>query len=152
MSDLIYPISKKGSLGASANGGPIDWDADPIYCMLVNSTYVGTSLATLKTHDFINDVQANEIIGTGYTAGGVQLSGAAIVTSGDSQAIDFTDPSWASATITARGAVIYKRVGADLSTPADDPVLLLLDFGADKTSTGGTFTVVLNSGGLYQLT
>lgn len=78
----------------------------------------------------------NEITGTGYTAGGVTLAGYTRSTSGTTAWIDWTtDPSWASATITARGAVIYNSTNANKA-------LCVLDFGADQTSTNGTFTIV----------
>ena len=48
--------------------------------------------------------------------------------------LDFADTTWANATITARGALIYKSGGSN-------PAVAVLDFGADKTSTAGDFTV-----------
>ena len=79
----------------------------------------------------------NEVSGTGYTAGGEDLTvtGGAVSTSGTTAFIDFSDVSWTAATITARGALIYN------STVAGDPAVAVLDFGSDKTSTAGTFTV-----------
>lgn len=79
-----------------------------------------------------------EISGTGYTAGGNTLSvtGAAVSTSGATAFVDFADSVWGSATITARGAVIYN------SSVAGNPSVAVLDFGADRTVTAGTFTVV----------
>lgn len=145
MADLVYPFFKRALLGGT--GGPIDFDADTLKCMLVNSTYVGTALATLKTHDFINDVSANEISGTGYTAGGQTLTSPTITASGDNYVFDAADPSWATSTITARGAVLYKDTG----NVATSPVICLLDFGSDKTSSGGTFQVVFNASGVLQV-
>jgi len=152
MSDLIYPLNKQAMLGDATYGGPIDWDADPIFMMLVNSTYVGTALATLKTHRWRSDVTSNEVSGTGYTAGGIQLASIAYLTATDARSVDCNDVSWAASTITAAGAVIFKRVGADMTTPGDDPILLLLDFSGNKSSSGGSFTVVINASGLFQLT
>ena len=79
-----------------------------------------------------------EISGTGYTAGGNTLSvtGTTVSTSGTTAFVDFADSVWGSATITARGAVIYN------SSVAGNPSVAVLDFGADRTVTGGTFTVV----------
>ena len=79
----------------------------------------------------------NEVSGTGYTAGGETLTvtGGAVSISGTTAFIDFSDVSWASATITARGALLYN------DTVAGDPAVAVLDFGADKTATSGTFTV-----------
>lgn len=77
---------------------------------------------------------AGEATGAGYTAGGVNLSGFAVTDTGGVACLDFADPSWSNATITARGALIYN------STRANKAVAVL-DFGADITSTNGTFTV-----------
>lgn len=153
MSDLVYPKGKGAQLGLAGNQGPVDWDADPIYAMLVNATYVAIALATLKGHQWRSDVTSasGEVSGTGYTAGGQQLTSPTITASGDNYVVDFADPVWASASITARGVVLFKRVGADLTTPGDDPLLALYDFGADKTASGGNFQVVFNASGVLQL-
>jgi hypothetical protein len=79
----------------------------------------------------------NEVVGAGYVAGGATLSGFTTGASGSTVWIDWTsDPSWASATITARGAMIYNSTRSNKS-------VAILDFGADKTSTNGTFTIQL---------
>lgn len=79
----------------------------------------------------------NEVSGTGYTAGGEDLTvvGGAVSTSGTTAFIDFSDVSWTTATITARGALIYN------SSVVGNPAVAVLDFGSDKVSSGGTFTV-----------
>lgn len=80
---------------------------------------------------------ANEVIGIGYTAGGVTLSGFNVTTSGTTAILDFTtDPSWANATITARGALIY-------NSSKSNKAVYVLDFGSDITSTNGTFAITL---------
>lgn len=76
----------------------------------------------------------NEVVGTGYTAGGNTLTGNAISYAGTTAWITFSDSSWTTATITARGALIY-------DSSASNAAIAVLDFGADKTSTAGTFTV-----------
>ena len=95
-----------------------------------------TSSATLSAATTAYSA-TNEVSGTGYTAGGETLTvtGGAVSISGTTAFIDFSDVSWASATITARGALIYN------DTVAGDPAVAVLDFGADKTATSGTFTV-----------
>jgi hypothetical protein len=77
----------------------------------------------------------NEVSGTGYTAGGNTLTTVAPTSSGTTAFLDFNDTTWSTATITARGALIYN------STQSDKAVAVL-DFGADKTSTAGDFTIV----------
>lgn len=78
----------------------------------------------------------NEVSGTGYSAGGGTLSKVNPSTSGTTAFTDFGDLTFSSATITARGALIYN------DTAAGDPAVVVLDFGADKTSTSGDFTIV----------
>lgn len=79
----------------------------------------------------------NEVSGTGYTAGGNTLTiSTNPTTSGTTAYLDFADTTWAAATITARGALIYKADGVT------DPAVAVLDFGADKTSTAGDFSIV----------
>lgn len=76
----------------------------------------------------------NEVSGTGYTAGGNTLTVVAPTTSGTTAYLDFADTTWSTATITARGALIYKSGGTN-------PAVAVLDFGGDKTSTAGDFTI-----------
>ncbi len=78
----------------------------------------------------------DEVTGTGYTAGGNTLTRIDPTSSGTTAFTDFADTTWSSSTITARGALIYN------STAAGNPAVVVLDFGADKTSTNGDFTVV----------
>jgi hypothetical protein len=77
---------------------------------------------------------SNEVTGTGYTAGGNTLTGATVTLTGTTAFVDFSDTSWSTATITARGALIY-------NSSKSNKAAIVLDFGSDKTSTGGTFTI-----------
>lgn len=93
-----------------------------------------TSSATLSAATTAYSV-TNEVSGTGYTAGGNTLTiSANPATSGTTAFLDFADTTWSAATITARGALIYKDGGGN-------PAVAVLDFGADKTSTAGDFTI-----------
>jgi len=78
----------------------------------------------------------DEVSGTGYSAGGGTLTNVTPTTSGTTAYGDFDDLTFSTATITARGALIYN------DTAAGDPSVVVLDFGADKTSTAGDFTIV----------
>ena len=79
---------------------------------------------------------SNEVTGTGYTAGGNTLTISTVPTStGTTAFLDFSDTTWTSSTITARGALIY------LANGTTNPSVAVLDFGADKTSTAGDFTI-----------
>ena len=81
----------------------------------------------------------NEVAnGNGYATAGATLSGYAAAQYGDAATIDFTsDPSWAAASFTARGCMIYD------DTHASKVPIAIIDFGADYTCTNGTFTVTL---------
>ena len=79
---------------------------------------------------------SNEVTGTNYTAGGNTLTRVDPTSSGTTAFTEFADTTWASSTITARGAMIYN------DTAAGNPAVVILDFGSDKTSTNGDFTVV----------
>ena len=79
---------------------------------------------------------SNEVSGTGYTAKGGALTRVDPSTSGTTALTDFADLTFSTATITARGALIFN------DTAAGDPSVVVLDFGGDKTSTAGDFTIV----------
>lgn len=79
----------------------------------------------------------NEVGNSGsYAAGGGALTNVTPTTSGTTALTDFADLTFTSATITARGALIYN------DTAAGDPAVVVLDFGSDKTSTAGDFQIV----------
>lgn len=75
----------------------------------------------------------NEVVGTGYTAGGKTISATSVL-DGDVAIMDFPDTTWTTATITARGAMIYESA-------AGNPAVAVYDFGSDKTSTASDFVV-----------
>ena len=95
-----------------------------------------TSSATLnKSTTAYASSGLNEVAnGNGYTSGGVALTEVTPSLDGDTAITDFADASFTSATITARGALIY-------NDDQSDKAVCVLDFGADKTSTSGTFTI-----------
>lgn len=109
-------------------GGTHDLDTDTIKIALF------TSSATLDASTTAYST-TNEVVGSGYTAGGNTLAGATISLSGSTAIVDFTDTTWSSATITARGALIYNSSKANRA-------IAVLDFSTDKSSTSGDFTVV----------
>jgi len=82
----------------------------------------------------------NEVAASGsYVAGGGTLLKLGVSTSGTTALTDFADLSFTTATITARGALIYN------DTATGDPTVAVLDFGSDKTSTSGTFSIIFPS-------
>lgn len=80
---------------------------------------------------------SNEVTNSGsYSAGGGTLTNVTPTTGGTTAFTDFDDLSFTTATITARGALIYN------DTATGDPTVVVLDFGTDKTSTAGTFQII----------
>ena len=102
--------------------------ADTMYMALYTSSATLDATTTAYT-------ATNEVSGTGYSAGGQALTTVAPTSSGTTAYLDFNDETWTSSTITARGALIYNSTQSNKS-------VAVLDFGADKTSTAGDFTVV----------
>ena len=80
---------------------------------------------------------SNEVSGTGYSAGGNTLTISTNPTNGGSGTtvfLSFSNTTWTSSTITARGALIYKSGGTN-------PSVAVLDFGSDKSSSNGDFQI-----------
>mgnify|MGYP003132822836 CR=1 FL=1 len=78
---------------------------------------------------------SQEVSGTNYTAGGAALTNVTPSSTGTTAVTDFSDLTFSTATITARGCMIYNDTNSDKSVAT-------IDFGGDKTSTAGDFTVV----------
>jgi hypothetical protein len=96
-----------------------------------------TNTATLNAATTAYTASGEVPNGGGYTARGVAMGN---VTPSISGVVAFTnfapDPSWLTATFTARGALIF-------NTSKTDRSVAVLDFGSDKTVSAGTFTVVM---------
>lgn len=125
--------------------GSIDLDTDTIKVALVTSSYTPDQ----DTHDFFDDV-TNEVAASGtYSAGGGTLANKTVTTdTTDNEGVfDADDLSFTSATITARAAVIYKSTG----TAGTSPLIAYIDFGADKISDAGTFTISWAAEGILNL-
>ena len=81
----------------------------------------------------------NEVVGTGYTAGGNTLTNVTPTSSGTTAYTSFNSPTtWTTSTITANGALIYNST----STGATNKSIVVLAFGSNKTSTAGDFSIV----------
>ena len=140
MASGLYAIT---FLNALKNDLAVDLDdttADRFKVMLVTSAYT----PDFGTHDFKADV-TNEVTGTGYSAGGESLTSVTLTQSGGTITFDADDVTWASSTITARGAVVYD------DSLVNDPLIAYIDFGADKSSSAGDFVLSFNASGIFTL-
>jgi len=139
MANLIYDSFKGGM------NGDFDWDdaGQAIKVMLVQSGY-----SPVNTHDFKSDI-TNEASGTNYSAGGQTLNGRSVtIDNGNNKAVyDATDALWASSSVTARGAVIYKDTG----NASTSPLVGYVDFGSDKQSINGDFTIQWSADGIFTI-
>lgn len=123
---------------------PVDFDTDTIKVALATSAYTPNQ----DTHDYFDDV-TNEVVGTGYTAGGATLASPVVTldTANDRVDFDAADTSWTTSTITARYGIIYKSTG----TASTSPLIGIIDFGSDQISSAGTFLIQWNASGILRL-
>ena len=110
--------------------GEMDFSADSSQTFKI-ALYTSSADLSASTTAYAT---TNEVSGTGYTAGGNTLTVVAPTPSGTTAYLDFADTIWNSATITARGALIYRST-------TGNPAVAVLDFGADKSTTGGAFEI-----------
>lgn len=136
-----------GNAVKAAFNKEIDFDSDSIKVALVSSAYTPNQ----DTHDYWDDVSANEVTGTGYTAGGQALASKTVTydAANNVTILDAADAVWSASTITARYAVIYDDSGA---TAAQKALLGYVDFGSDQSSTNGNFTVTWDATGIVRIT
>lgn len=139
MADVIY-----NSFKSNIMNGSLDLDTDTIKVALVTSTYTPNQ----DTHEDFADV-TNEVSGTGYTAGGNALANKTVTKDNtDNEGVfDADDVTWASSTITARGAVVYKDTGV----ASTSLLICYLDFSTDQSSSSGDFTIQWNAEGIVNL-
>ncbi len=136
---LWYGLGVSEQYGTTA-ANRVDWVTDTIKVALVTSAYTPNQ----DTHDFWNDVSANELAaGNGYTTGGNALASKTRTydTASNTVRLDAADATWTfSATKTFRYAVVYKDTG----TAATSLLLAYIDFGADQ-AINGTFNIVFDA-------
>ena len=98
--------------------------------------YTNSATFTAATTAYTNTNEIDNTAGSAYVDKGVALTNVNPSTSGTTALTDFADAAWTSASFTARGALLFN------DTASGDPTVVVLDFGADKTASNGTFTVV----------
>jgi hypothetical protein len=132
------------------NGGAIDFTTpggNGIKCAIVTASYTPDQ----NLHDFWNDVSANEVSGTGYTAGGNVMSGGSAAVNGSGLVtVDIGDPAtWTqngAGFSNGRRAIVYLDTGT-----AGTSALISYsnDFGSDQGNLNGDFSVTVNASGLF---
>lgn len=111
--------------------GVHDLTTDQIYVALYTAFVDLNAATTVYT-------TTNEVVATGYTAGGQLMTGVTVASYNYTAYVNFANVVWANSTITARCALIYNHSKGDKS-------IAVLDFGSDKTQTGFTITMPSNT-------
>ncbi len=115
--------------------------SDTFNVLLTTSSYT----PNVDTHDYLDDI-TNEIVGTGYTAGGETLTGLAWTydTATNTAKLIADATVWSTASFTCRRAVVYKDTGV----AATSPLLSYVDFGIDESPASIDFVINWASTGL----
>lgn len=143
MATFIYNHAKKMMLS-----GMLDVTTSNSLCvMLVSGTYTPDKDA----HKYTGDIGANEVSDSlsSYRKGGTYLTSNTLTQNNTLDRAVFTaaNVSWSSSTITASGAVIYKSG----TTPSTSYLIQYVDFGANQSSSNGTFQITWNSDGIFNI-
>lgn len=145
MASIVYNSFKSRILGNDGTiASAINLKSDTIKIALLTSSYTPNA-----DHDFFSDVSAYEVAASGsYSAGGATLTTTVSTDDTDDEGVfDATDVSFTTASITARYAIVYKSTGV----AATSPLICLIDFGSNYTSTAGTFSLPFNAEGILNL-
>lgn len=115
-------------------GGVHDLDTDTLKVALIKASPTGTYGADTTNYSDVTG-NADEAVGTNYTASGQELDTATISLSGSTAFVDFADEVFGNLTIAADGAIIY-------NASQGNKAVAVFDFGGTVTSTSGDFTIV----------
>lgn len=123
----------------------VDWEDDTIKVSLHTSTYA----VNQDTHDFQDDL-TNEVTATGYTAGGVAITGTALTYDAGTNTLkyDGDNVAW-----TITGSLIFRYAAIYDSTPgttATNPLLGYIDFEEDQVIVDGTLTFNFSTDGILE--
>jgi hypothetical protein len=120
--------------------GTMDMDNDTFKAALVEDSYTIDATDTQWS-----EISANEVSGTGYTAGGKALTNVSWSQTAGTLTFDADDVSWTGASFTARYMVVYN------DTASNDELVCLFDFGSNQTVTASTFTYSFNASGIFTI-
>lgn len=139
MSNIVYNKFKEQLFR-----GNVSLLSDTLKVALIDDIYIPDA-----DHDTYSDsVSSHEITGTGYTSGGQELTGKSIIeVDVDNNAIfDADNAEWENSTISARYGVIY-----NVTSGGTDDLVVLIDFGSQKSSINGSFIIQWNYDGIFSL-
>ena len=134
-----------GQFAAGLATKTMNLSSDAIKVALVTSSYTPAQ----ATDQFWSTPQANEITGTGYTAGGAALTSVSITDTSNVWTLSAANTTWTTATFTARYAIVYDSTPG---TAATDPLIGYVDFGANQSPSGVNFSINWSSGQVLTIT
>jgi hypothetical protein len=130
--------------------GVVDWDDNAttdVKVMLIKDDVAPVP----ETHDFVDDLDDNEVSGTGYTATGNVIASKAVTVDAHVITVDADNPAtWSqngAGFTDARYALLYK----DSGTPATSPLIAYADLGGDKGNVAGDLTIEFDALGIFTL-
>lgn len=135
-----------GPAALSGFNKEIDWDTDVVKAALVGAAYVPNQ----DTHRYWSDVVANEITGTGYTAGGHTVTGAVASYDAATNTVTLTcaNPVWSTATVAFQFIVFYVSTGTDSTSP----LVCYVPYDTVQSCTALNVNVLIPAAGLVQTT
>lgn len=136
MANVVCNSGKAAIIGGNSSH-PIALLTDNMYMVLLTSSYTPS-----VSHTSYSNVSANEVPnGSGYTTGGAALASKSIAVETTNNRAYFTaaNVTWSASTITAAYAALLKREGG--SPASTDPLVGIYDFGGNKSSSSGNFTL-----------
>lgn len=141
MASFVYDEAQKLFLSGAFNLAD-----NNIKVMLLSGSYVPSQ----TTHSVTGNIGAHEVVDPlgSYVKGGKLLTSKTLSISNGVGIFDAADVSWTTATITASGAAVYQSG----STPATSYLIQYIDFGANQTSSNGTFQIIFNANGILNIT
>jgi len=142
VSAKLYGLFLKDVIDGTA---PVNLTTDTIKVALTTVTYTPVQ----DTDQYFSAV-TNEVVGTGYTAGGAVLGTKTITYTALTNVIAFdaADTVWATSSLTARYAVVYKDTGVATTSP----LIAYVDFGVDEVSVAANFTITWDTAGVFTVT
>jgi len=114
-------------------GGTHNLDTDTLKIALIKDSPTGTYGAATTNYSNVTD-NSDEATGTNYTAGGQNLDGSSITTSGTTALVDFTDEVFSDVTVSCDGCIIY-------NSSQSNRAICVIDFGGTVSATAGDLTI-----------
>lgn len=144
--DLVKPTTPNGHIYECISAGTSD-SSEPTWPTTDGNTVTDNTVTWECIED--GDINYHEVSGTGYTAGGQEISNKTLEQSAGDTVFDGDNVLWGSSTITARYLIVYD----DIPTADEDKKLLAyLDFGENKSTSSADFEVQWNADGIFETT